>query len=91
MSREKDQAARENVIKIFKNRGGILRTKEALDAGIHPRILYELRDAGRLEKLETGLYALTGLPGISDPDLVTGFPKKRYVLVLRNMLFLVLS
>ncbi len=71
MSREKDQTAREKAIQIFKDQGGILRTKEALDAGIHPRILYELRDAGILEKLETGLYCLAGLPGVSDPDLVT--------------------
>ena len=33
---------------IFKARGGILRTREALKAGIHPRTLYAMRNIGPL-------------------------------------------
>ncbi len=58
-------------LKIFKSKNGILKTSEAIKAGIHPRTLYELRDCGMIEKLDRGLYGLRGLPDISDPDLVT--------------------
>jgi predicted transcriptional regulator of viral defense system len=57
--------------RIFRHGGGILRTGEALDQGIHPRTLYAMRDTGILERLDRGLYRLTDLPPLSDPDLVT--------------------
>ena len=57
--------------RAFRNSGGILRTGEALKQGIHPRTLYAMRDAGLLERLDRGLYRLTDLPPLSDPDLVT--------------------
>ena len=56
---------------IFLRDGGILRTGEALDKGIHRRTLYAMRDAGMLERLDRGLYRLADLPPLSDPDLVT--------------------
>jgi len=56
---------------IFTNAGGVLRTREALAAGIHPRTLYSMRDSHLIEPLERGLYRLTGLPPLTDPDLVT--------------------
>lgn len=59
------------VRRAFRREGGILRTGDALDQGIHPRTLYAMRDAGLLERLERGLYRLTDLPPLSDPDLVT--------------------
>ena len=43
----------------------------ALRAGIHPRTLYQMRDAGELERLERGLYRLADLPPLGNPDLVT--------------------
>jgi predicted transcriptional regulator of viral defense system len=49
----------------------MLRTSEALDQGVHPRTLYAMRDAGMLERLDRGLYRLTDLTPLSDPDLVT--------------------
>ena len=61
----------DEALQIFRSHGGILRTREALDLGIHQRTLYALRDAGRLERLERGLYRLADLPPLSDPDLVT--------------------
>jgi predicted transcriptional regulator of viral defense system len=61
----------EAVRRAFRRGGGILRTGEALDQGIHPRTLYAMRDAGLLERLDRGLYRLTDLPPLSDPDMVT--------------------
>jgi len=61
--------------RVFRHGGGILRTGEALDHGIHPRTLYAMRDAGLLERLDRGLYRLTDLPPLSDPDLVTAANK----------------
>jgi predicted transcriptional regulator of viral defense system len=57
--------------RAFRRGGGVLRTGEALDQGIHPRTLYAMRDAGLLERLDRGLYRLADLPPLSDPDLVT--------------------
>ena len=61
----------EEARRIFRSGGGMLRTGEALDQGIHPRVLYEMRDSGELERMGRGLYRLTDLPPLSDPDLVT--------------------
>lgn len=55
---------------VFLRSGGILRTSEALQQGIHRRTLYAMRDAGVLERLNRGLYRLAALPSLTDPDLV---------------------
>jgi predicted transcriptional regulator of viral defense system len=54
---------------VFRVRGGTLRTTEALAAGIHPRTLYAMRDAGEIEMLARGVFRLSGLPPLTDPDL----------------------
>jgi hypothetical protein len=54
---------------IFRGRGGTLRTREALSAGIHPRTLYAMRDAGELQEHGRGLFRLSDLPPLSQPDL----------------------
>ena len=56
-------------LSVFKNRGGMFRTSEALSAGIHPRTLYKLRDEGYITKLDRGLYKLTDDPPLSNPDI----------------------
>ena len=56
---------------VFRRAGGILRTSEALRAGIHPRDLYALRDAGALEQISRGVYRLADLPPPAEPDLFT--------------------
>ena len=61
----------ESARQIFLRHGGILKTGEVLDQGIHRRTLYAMRDAGTLERLERGLYRLAERPPLSDPDLVT--------------------
>jgi predicted transcriptional regulator of viral defense system len=47
----------------------MLRTFRALSLGIHPRVLYSLRDAGRLQQVSRGLYRLAELPELGNPDL----------------------
>ncbi len=54
---------------LFRSRGGLLRTSEALELGLHPRTLYHLRDTGRLEQLSRGVYRLASLPPLEEPDL----------------------
>lgn len=61
--------ATEKAIEIISARGGTIRTRDALTAGIHPRTLYGLRDEGVLERLSRGLYRLADLPQVGDPDL----------------------
>jgi len=56
---------------IFKKRGGILRTAQALRAGIHPGTLYAMRDSGALEMVSRGVYRLADSSPLGNPDLVT--------------------
>ena len=56
---------------IFENHGGILRTAQALKAGIHPKTLYAMRDSGVLEMISRGVFRLSDSPPLSNPDLVT--------------------
>jgi predicted transcriptional regulator of viral defense system len=51
---------------------------EAITNGITRYTLYKLRDKGVIEQVSRGVYRLTELPSISNPDLVTvslRFPK----------------
>lgn len=52
------------VVEIFRQRGGILRMSEALQAGISRRTLYSMHDNGVLDRLSRDLYRLTSLPGV---------------------------
>ncbi len=55
---------------IFRHRGGILRTREALRLGIHPRTLYAMKKDGWIKEISRGLYRLAELPDMQNPDLV---------------------
>jgi len=44
---------------------------QALRAGIHRRMLYSMLEAGVIERLNRGLYRLTNLPPLGNPDLVS--------------------
>lgn len=55
---------------IFRRHRGVLRTAHALKLGIHPRVLYRLRDSGRLVSVARGVYRLADLPEPSQPDLL---------------------
>jgi len=61
----------QRAIAAFREHNGILRTRDALRLGIHPRTLYSMRDSGALERISRGVYRLTSLPPLSEPDLVT--------------------
>ena len=56
---------------VFRKHGGILRTAQALRAGIHPGTLYTMRDSGTLEVVSRGVYRLAGSSPLGNPDLVT--------------------
>ena len=57
-------------LSIFRKNGGILRTHEALEAGIHPRTLYALRDAKMIVQHGRGLFRIKSHPPLSKPNLV---------------------
>ncbi len=61
----------DRAVGIFKRHGGILRTAQALRAGIHPGTLYAMRDSGALEVISRGVYRLADSPPLINPDLVT--------------------
>ena len=67
----KNQSLEEVALTQFRKHGGILRTKQAIKLGIHPRTLYALRDSGRIIAITRGWYRLADLSPLSDPDLVT--------------------
>lgn len=56
---------------IFRKHGGVLRTAQALRAGIHPGTLYAMRDSGTLEVVSRGVYRLADSSPLGNPDLVT--------------------
>jgi predicted transcriptional regulator of viral defense system len=56
---------------VFHKFGGIVKTSDAINAGIHPRTFYEMLSEGVIEKLSRGLYRLVGLPPLGNPDLVS--------------------
>jgi len=50
--------AKKKAIEIIKERGGIIRTREAIALGIHRRTFYGLRDEGRIIPVTRGLFRL---------------------------------
>jgi predicted transcriptional regulator of viral defense system len=66
----KSPQSHKRALKFIKKHGGIIRTAEAIRAGIHPRTFYSLRDQGYLETISRGVYRLADLPAISNPDFI---------------------
>lgn len=60
-----------NIVRLFTQHGGMLRTAEALRLGVHSRDLYRLRDDGIIEMVSRGLYRLRSKPLSEHADLVT--------------------
>lgn len=71
VSTEQPSSLLRRATQLIAERGGQIRTSEAIKAGIHPRILYQLRDEGGLEVVSRGVYRLADAPHLSNPDLVT--------------------
>lgn len=65
------ESASNRALDIFESANGILRASQARKLGIHPRTLHQLEADGAIERLSRGLYRLTELPPLKDPDLVT--------------------
>ncbi|MBN2529075.1 MAG: type IV toxin-antitoxin system AbiEi family antitoxin domain-containing protein [Deltaproteobacteria bacterium] len=61
----------ENVIEVFQKHNGILRMAEAIELGITRYTLYKMRDEGIVEAISRGVYRLTDIEGMSNPDLAT--------------------
>ena len=64
-------SAKEEAKQLIRKKHGIIRTAEAIHAGIHPRTLYELRDAGELVQISRGVYRLADRQPVSNIDIVT--------------------
>lgn len=60
----------EEAVKLFQEHDGVMRTSELLDAGIHRRTLYHMRDEGMVKAIQRGVYQLTESEPLSNPDLV---------------------
>lgn len=65
------ESAEQRARRLIEDRGGIIRTADALRIGIHPRVFYELRDNGILEQISRGAYRLAEHKPLTDVDLVT--------------------
>ena len=61
----------EKAIEIIKCHNGIIRTGEAIQAGISPKTFYAMRDQGILVQMSRGLYHLEDAPPPGNPDLLT--------------------
>ena len=61
----------DRAVTIFKKHGGILRTSQALQAGIHPSTLYAMRDDGTLDTVSRGVFRIADTEPLGNPDLVT--------------------
>jgi predicted transcriptional regulator of viral defense system len=57
------------VEELFIKNGGQLRMSQALAEGISRYMLYSLRDRGVLAQVSRGVYRLSDLPALKDPDL----------------------
>lgn len=55
---------------LIREAGGCLRMSDALRMGISRRALYQMRDLGLIQPLSRGLYRLSELPDLAEPDLV---------------------
>jgi len=63
--------ALKKAIKIINQHNGIIKTKKAIHAGIHPRTIYVLRDKGVIEEMSRGIFRIPKIKPISEPDIVT--------------------
>lgn len=62
--------ATNRALQIIAEAGGIVRTKDALNLGIHPRDLYRLRDTGAVEQLSRGVFGIPARTANSNSDFL---------------------
>lgn len=65
MKRERFKNAKD----IFRQHGGVMTRKQAVEAGMSPNTFYAMRDAGFIAMVSRGWYRLADLPPTSRPDL----------------------
>jgi predicted transcriptional regulator of viral defense system len=66
----KDKQGVKRALSLFRKRQGIMRTGEALKAGIHRETLYAMRKAGLIEVMAHGVNRLVDSDEPASPDLV---------------------
>jgi predicted transcriptional regulator of viral defense system len=59
----------DKALSFIQSQDSHIRTSQALQAGIHPRTLYQLRDQGYLEQISRGVYRLATQAPIANLDL----------------------
>ncbi|MDZ4178549.1 MAG: type IV toxin-antitoxin system AbiEi family antitoxin domain-containing protein [Coriobacteriia bacterium] len=70
MKRLPSENAIQHAAAVFRQAGGTLRTRQAVEYGVHYSTLYGMRDAGLLEQLTRGVYRLTELQAPGKYDVV---------------------
>lgn len=58
MNKHKKSDSIEKAKEIFRKNGGLLRTRQAIAFGIHPRVLYVMRDQRIIDMINRGLFRL---------------------------------
>lgn len=61
----------DKAIRIFTDHHGLMRSGQAIEAGIAPKTLYAMRDQGIIVRISRGLYHLADLPLPGNIDLIT--------------------
>ena len=54
----KNEVTMEKARALFKKSGGILRTGEAMNLGIHSKTLYRMQERGDIRAIDRGIYLL---------------------------------
>lgn len=54
---------------LFRQYGGTIRTRTALKKGMHPRKLYQLRDAGKIIEISRGVFQIADFAELNNSDL----------------------
>ncbi len=59
----------DTALKVFRDNGGTLRTRDLVTLGVHTDALYSLRESGRIVELDRGLYRVAEASEAEHPDL----------------------
>lgn len=81
MKRNRKGTTRKNALNIMRKMGATFKTSDVIEHGIHPRILYQFRNEGMIEQISRGVYRLTEMPSISNPDITTVVSRAPHVVI----------
>jgi predicted transcriptional regulator of viral defense system len=59
----------DSALRVFRDKGGTLRTRDLIASGVHTDALYALRESGQIVELDRGLYRLADISEAEYPDL----------------------